>query len=82
VKIVDVVARPIRNTDLDRPAAGASPGEPTAARAEPVALVVVEVLTGEPRATGGQVDLLEQPGFGTTIDRAQVDRLAAPPGGW
>jgi L-rhamnonate dehydratase len=47
VKIVDLLAHPIRNTDLDRQAGGASPGAPRAARAEPVALVVVEVLTDE-----------------------------------
>jgi L-rhamnonate dehydratase len=40
------------------------------------------VLTGEPRAEGGQVELSEQPGFGWSIDRQQVALLAAPPGGW
>src|SRR5205814_4791232 len=47
VKIVDVLAHPIRNTDLDRAAGRGSPGAPRAARAEPVALVVVEVLTDD-----------------------------------
>jgi L-alanine-DL-glutamate epimerase-like enolase superfamily enzyme len=47
VKIVEVLAHPIRNTDLDRQASGGSPGAPRSARAEPVALVVVEVLTDD-----------------------------------
>jgi L-alanine-DL-glutamate epimerase-like enolase superfamily enzyme len=40
------------------------------------------VLTGEPRAEGGYVELPERPGFGWEVDRAQVSVLAAPPGGW
>jgi L-rhamnonate dehydratase len=47
VKIVDILAHPIRNTDLDRLPGGASPGAPRRARPEPVALVVVEVQTDE-----------------------------------
>ena len=40
------------------------------------------VLRGEPLATEGAVDLPETPGFGWEIDRAALDLLAAPAGGW
>src|SRR5947209_8708751 len=47
MRVDDVRAHPIRNTDRDRAPGTASPGAPRRALPEPVALVVVEVLTDE-----------------------------------
>ena len=47
MRIVDVLAHPVRNTDRDRALAAMSPGAPRRGLPEPVALVVVEVVTDE-----------------------------------
>ncbi len=47
MRVEDVRAHPIRNTDRDRVPAAASPGAPRRAPPEPVALVVVEVETDD-----------------------------------
>lgn len=47
MKIADVLVHPLRNTDRDRMPDAMSAGAPRRARPEPVALVVVEVVTDE-----------------------------------
>jgi L-alanine-DL-glutamate epimerase-like enolase superfamily enzyme len=55
MRIVDVLAHPVRNTDLERVPGRASPGAPRGALPEPVALVVVEVIADDGLAGVGTV---------------------------